>query len=108
MADKTMTATEAVKALIAYGLRTNLIKESDAIYAANSVFDVLGIEPDGSFLPDDGEFMELEDILAVLLDDAVERGRIDGGIASRDLFDTRIMGCLTPRPSEVIKKFNKL
>ena len=108
MADKTMSVTEAVKALIAYGLRTNLIKESDAIYAANSVFDVLGVEPDGSFLPDDVEFMELEDILAVLLDDAAARGRIDGGIASRDLFDTRIMGCLTPRPSEVIKRFNKL
>ena len=108
MTEKTITVTEAVKALIAYGIRTDLIKESDAFYAANAVFDILGVEPEGSFMPEDGPVMKLEDILAILLDDAVARGRIEDGIASRDLFDTRIMGALTPRPSVVIRRFNKL
>ena len=51
---------------------------------------------------------ELEDILKYLLDDAVARGVTEDGTASRDLFDTRLMGCLTPRPSEVIRQFNEL
>ena len=48
---------------------------------------------------------ELEAILAGLLDDAVERGVCDPGIASRDLLDSRLMGCVTPRPSEVVRTF---
>lgn len=51
---------------------------------------------------------ELESILQYLLDDAVNRGVIDSGIASRDLFDTRLMGVLTPRPSIVTGTFAKL
>ena len=102
-----MTAIEAVKALISYAQQKHLIEEEDRIYCTNAVFDALGIEPEGDFsagtLPE--EIPELEEILKVLLDDAAERGRIDGGIASRDLLDTRIMGCVTPRPSEVIREF---
>ena len=51
------------------------------------------------------EVPPLEGVLAALLDDAVARGVIDGGIASRDLLDTRLMGCVTPRPSEVVRGF---
>ena len=40
-----------------------------------------------------------------LLDWAVENGRIEDGTTSRDLFDTELMGRLTPRPSQVIRAF---
>ena len=107
-----MNVQDAVKSLVRYGISRNLIEKEDTLFTANSILDVLGVEPGGDFLSgmtvDDAEEMELEDILAVLLDDAAARGRIDNGIASRDLFDTRIMGCLTPRPSEVIRRFNTL
>lgn len=105
-----LTAQEAVKALTVYGVRKGLITEDDVIYTANGLLDVMKIEPESDFevTPQDEKAyagLELEGILKALLDDAVERGLIDGGIASRDLFDTRLMGVLTPRPGEVIREF---
>lgn len=123
----------AVTELVRYGLDTGLIGKEDAVFAANGIFDLLKMDPPGDYIPleegDPEDFTKvcgsaafdcgkkdsaasgeergarLESILAVLLDDAVSRGIIDGGIASRDLFDTKIMGVLTPRPSEVVRTF---
>ena len=83
------------------------------MYAANLLLDALHLEADESFDPlvracAPGELPPLAEILAALLDDAVARGVIDGGIASRDLLDTRLMGCVTPRPSEVTRTFWQL
>ena len=103
-----LTPIQAVRSLVAYGLRTELIEKDDAVFTANMLFDVLGIEPDAEFTPFGGEDLPLEDILAALLDDAVARGHIEDGIASRVLFDTKLMGCLTPRPSEVVRTFKAL
>lgn len=101
-----------VRELIAYGLKTKLIEKSDAMYAANSVLAVCQIEPSADFTAFDIEPAErtddLEEILKSLLDDAVKRGVCEDGTASRDLFDTKIMACLTPRPSEVIRNFQFL
>ena len=128
--DGMSTVEELVKELIGYGVRRQLITEDDRTYAANEIFDILGVEPSADFSiepahtadeisaagiaaneesapePDD-DGAALEPILKGLLDDAVSRGVIDGGIASRDLLDTRIMGALTPRPSEVIRNFRE-
>ena len=103
-----LTPIQAVRSLVAYGLRTELIEKDDAVFTANMLFDVLGIEPDSEFTPFGGEDLPLEDILAAMLDNAVARGHIEDGIASRDLFDTKLMGCLTPRPSEVVRTFKAL
>ena len=54
------------------------------------------------------ESWELEDILKTLLDTACTNGLCGYSIVERDLFDTKIMGVLTPRPSEVIKRFDAL
>ena len=51
---------------------------------------------------------DLEEILAGLLDYAVEKGLCDDGITAKDIFDTRIMGALTPMPREVIATFRSL
>lgn len=99
-----------VVALVDYACDHGLIGAEDRSYAANLLLDVLGLEALGSFYARErtcasGEVSRLEEILATLLADAVARGVIDGGIASRDLLDTRLMGCVTPRPSEVVREF---
>lgn len=113
---------EAVKALVTYTIRNDLIVPEEAAYAANSIFDVLKYEPDYRFSTDetaeaasrqvpmeaDQAGSALEEILSYLLDDAEDRGVIESGIASRDLFDTRIMGTVTPRPGEFLKNFRDL
>ena len=104
---KMQNVENAVRDLVAYAVRCELIVEEERTFAANSIWDVLKLEPSFDFSAEGGEEKPLEEILKVLLDDAVERGIIDGGIASRDLFDTRIMGCITPRPGEFLKTFRE-
>ena len=92
-----------IAALAEYGLKTGLITADDRIFAINSILAALGLddyeEPEN--IPD----MELEEILKGLLDFACSKNIIPDSIAYRDLFDTKLMACLTPRPSEVIAKF---
>ena len=102
---------EGVRSLCAYGIRTHLIAPDDAMWAANTLFAILRWEPDSNFSVSDIEeerAYDLEVILKYLLDDAVNRGVIEDGTASRDLFDTRLMGVLTPKPSEVIRTYHEL
>ncbi|WP_130838105.1 UDP-glucose--hexose-1-phosphate uridylyltransferase [Lachnoclostridium sp. Marseille-P6806] len=104
------SAEEGIRALVAYGLGKGLITEEDAGYAANLLLDALCCEPQGEFsaadiVPAAENAPALEDILDTLLCDAAARGLIDGGPASRDLFDTRLMSCLCPRPGEVVRRF---
>lgn len=96
---------ENVKKLVAYGLETCLIEEADAVYTVNRLLELFGEEnyeePQERY-----ENVALEPVLKELLDEAYKRGLMeDNGITSRDLFDTKIMGLLTPRPSEVIRTF---
>ena len=99
--------------LVAYALDRGLIGADDVTYSANLMLDALGYEPTGAFVPREAVAAAqaadprpaLEEILAGLLDDAVARGVCDPGIASRDLLDTRLMGCVTPRPSDVTRAF---
>ena len=92
-----------IAALAAYGLKTGLITADDRIFAINSILAALDLddyeEPEN--IPD----MELEEILKGLLDFACSKNIIADSIAYRDLFDTKLMACLTPRPSEVIARF---
>lgn len=99
---------EAVKQLVTYGLNTGLIKEVDRIYATNQILEVLGLdeyeEPKQEFVK-----INLEQTLKELMDYAHSAGVLkEDGIAYRDLFDTRLMNCLTPRPGEVAKQFWEL
>ena len=97
----------AVRKLICYGLENNLITADDRIYAANSMIHVLKrdeYDPPEEIYTD----IDLEAVLKEITDYAVENGLIEDSIVYRDLFDTEIMGCLTPRPSEVISKFRQI
>ena len=92
-----------IAALAAYGLKTGLITADDRIFAINSILAALGL--DDYEEPENIPHMELEEILKGLLDFACSKNIIPDSIAYRDLFDTKLMACLTPRPSEVIAKF---
>lgn len=97
----------AVRKLICYGLENNLITADDRIYAANSMIHVLKrdeYDPPEEIYTD----IDLEAVLKEITDYAVKNGLIEDSIVYRDLFDTEIMGCLTPRPSEVIAKFRQI
>ncbi len=113
-----MAIQEAVKKLVAYGLKTCLIEEEDIIYTTNSILIVLGldsadfdmsdIESAYQEVPDEeaelGEF--LENMLKEIDDYAVEKGLIENdSVVYRDLFDTRVMGLMVERPSSLIDKF---
>lgn len=103
MPDKIDTA---VRRLICYGLENNLITAEDRIYAANSVIHLL--KRDEYDPPEDTDSAPLAEILDELCTYAAEQGIIDDNTVSRDLFDTELMGCLTPRPSEVIGEFRRI
>ncbi len=94
---------EYIAALAQYGLKNGLITLDDKTFAVNSVLSALGLdeyeEPEA--VPDAG----LDEILKNLLDFACEKKIISNSITCRDLLDTKLMSCLTPRPSEVIAKF---
>ncbi len=98
-----MTVYEAVTALADYAVKENLIKERDRTYSANCILGILGLDDYESVSPQDSP--DLESILACLLDYACEKGLCENSVVYRDLFDTKIMGALTPRPSLVEEEF---
>ena len=94
---------QAIADLLGYALRVGLIEDCDRTWAANRLLEAL--ELDNWEEPDTVQERPLEEVLKDLLDWAVENGRMDEGTTSRDLFDTELMGRLTPRPSQVIREF---
>ena len=95
-----------IYALANYGVKKGLIGKEDKPWAVNRLLQALELSAIG---PEEaaGEDLPLEDILPPLLDDAEARGIIPGGVVSRDLLDTKLMGELTPRPSQVIAAFRE-
>jgi len=97
----------AIRGLVVYALQHGLIEECDTAYATNLLLDALGCTDFDPTAP--ATDAPLEDLLCELCDYAGDAGLIDrDSIVARDLFDTRLMGVLTPRPSEVIRTFNEL
>lgn len=98
-----MNINEAVKSLIDYAITENLIESEDEVWATNRVLEIL--ELDSFDTTAQTASTDLEEILKTMLDYAVEKGLCENSVVYRDLFDTKIMGAITPRPSEVIAKF---
>ena len=99
----------AVAKLADYAVHTGLIEECERIWAVNTILDVLKL--DGYTQPERtwNEDIELAPVLDELLDDAHARGVLtENSVVYRDLFDTELMGRLTPRPAQVIGKFRTL
>ena len=89
-----------IKKLVQYGIDTGLLPECERIYATNLLLDVLH-EDNYEDCDITGQEIVLEDILNALLDEACARGIIEDSIVYRDLFDTKLMNCLMPRPAQV-------
>ncbi len=100
-----MNIFEAVKALALYSEREGLIEKEDIIFSINQVCQALKLEAFEDC--EIAEIPELEEILKTILDYAVSNNLCEDSVVYRDLFDTKIMGLLTPRPSLVIREFNE-
>ena len=100
-----MTVYEAIAALVQYGIDTGLTPECERIYTTNQLLEVMQLddyeEPAGT------KAAPLEEILDVLLADACSRGLTQDSVVYRDLFDTKLMNALMPRPSQVREAFWK-
>ena len=97
----------AVEKLVAYALEKGLIEESERVWAVNALLETLqcGQLPD----VDVAEDAELYRVLDALCGDAYRRGVLkEDSVVYRDLFDTALMGRLTPRPAQVIAAFRTL
>ena len=98
---------DAIQCLINYGITQNLITKADQFVVQNQLMEALhltdwqlsgaGTEPDAS----------IDAILQPLIEYACSNGIIADTAASRDLFDTKLMGILTPMPHEMIAKFQE-
>ena len=94
-----------ITALVQYGLDKKLIEPCDKAFMINQLLTPQQLD---SYEPAENRPMALEQILKGLTDDAVNRGIISDDITSRDLYDTKLMGILTPMPREVRSTFEAL
>ena len=103
-----MTTGSAIHSLAEYCLRKGLIEPAEKTWAINTILDILRLDACEPGEAPEGE-IDLAAVLDTLLDDAHARGVLaENSIVYRDLFDTRLMGALTPRPAQVIEKFRAL
>lgn len=98
--------TEYINGLLDYAVSCGLIEKEERLWAFNAILDVLRLDSVeecslSAALP-------LNELLEALCADARARGVIGEGVTLSDLFDTKIMGVLTPRPSQVRERFAKL
>ncbi|MFR8032428.1 MAG: UDP-glucose--hexose-1-phosphate uridylyltransferase [Lachnospiraceae bacterium] len=102
-----MEINTSIAKLVKYGLDTGLLPEEEKIYATNQILEVLHLEEYEEPAKLEGE-ISLEETLDELLDYAWQQGLMaENSVVYRDLFDTKLMNCLMPRPSQVIGEFWK-
>ena len=100
-----MKIETCIDSLVCYAMNNGLAEPVDHVVLTNRLLDLLRLD---DYAPSDEPLSEdLEEILAGILDFAVENGLCDDGITARDIFDTRIMGAITPMPREVIRTFEE-
>ena len=92
-------------ALCEHALNTGLILPEDKTWAINNILQVMGLDEVEEAAP---VAAPLHEVLEVLTEDAVKRGICDDNQVARDLFDTKLMGVLTPAPREVRAIFSQL
>ena len=100
-----MKIETCIDSLISYAMNCGLAQPEDHQVLLNRLLDILHMD---DYAPvDEPQSEDLEEILAGILDYAVEKGLCEDGITARDIFDTRIMGALTPMPREIIASFRE-
>lgn len=97
---------ELISELVGYGIEKGLVEEDDKIYVINRLLELFRLD---SYTQTDKAIRQLSEILSDMTDYAAEHGLIpENTNVYRDLFDTKIMGILTPAPSVVRAKFTDL
>ncbi len=94
-----------IESLVSYAMNCGLTQPEDHQVLLNRLLDLLGLddyEPSGELQTED-----LEEILSGILDYACQKGLCEDNITAREIFDTRIMGALTPMPREIIRTFRE-
>ena len=93
-----------IKELIAYAKKQGLVNSEDEVYTINRLIELFN---ENEYAPSEEgtSFREIHLILEDMLAYAVDKGLIEDTIANRDIFDTKIMGMLTPPPSYVRREF---
>lgn len=96
-----------INRLINFALQKGLISEEDRIYSINMLLGTLNLN---EFEEEniDETLDNPTEILENILDYAVSKNMIENSTTERDLFDTKVMNCVMPRPSEVINTFLRL
>ncbi len=101
-----MKIETCIDSLISYAMNTGLAEPPDHQLLVNRLLELLHL--DAYETSDEPQSEDLEEILREILDYACEKGLCDDNVTARDLFDTRIMGVLTPMPREVRSRFAEL
>lgn len=96
---------KSIRRLVCYGKEKNFFTERDEIYVTNKILEILNI--DSISCNETYTNVDLAKTLDELLDYATQKGLFEDGIVARDLFDTKLMGAMLPRPSEITAEFNK-
>ena len=94
-----------IDSLVSYAMNRGLAEPVDHQVLTNRLLDILRL--DDYELSDEPQSEDLEEILAGILDYAVAHGLCEDNITARDIFDTRIMGAVTPMPREVVRTFRE-
>ena len=103
--DDRMKIETYIDSLVCYAMNKGLAEPLDHQVLLNRLMDLLRLD---DYTPSNELLLEdLEEILGGMLDYACEKGLCEDNITARDLFDTRIMGALTPMPREVIRTFRE-
>ena len=100
-----MQIETCIDSLISYAMNCGLTQPEDHMLIQNRLLEVL--RKDDYVPSDEPQSEDLEEILKGILDYACEKGICDDNITARDLFDTKVMGLLTPMPREVIATFRE-
>ena len=94
-----------IDSLVSYAMNCGFAEPCDHVVLTNRLLDLLRLD---DYVPStEAQSEDLEEILAGILDYAVAKGICDDGITAKDIFDTRIMGAVTPMPREVIRTFRE-
>ena len=97
---------ENIQRLIDYSIKSNLISEYDELVVRNMLMEVLKVSEWKEVKKQDISDTKIDDILAPIIDYACGKNIIEDTAVNRDLFDTKIMGIVTPMPGEVIREFH--
>lgn len=97
---------KVISELVSYGMINGLIAEDDKVYVINRLLELFDKK---DFVWSDEKVRPIHLILEDMLTYATRQGIMeDDTITTKDLFDTKIMGLITPMPSQVREKFQRL